>query len=141
MRQFPYTLNPEEIHSKKLLNITDEDGPTVCYACPHSCWREHHDAWCREYRAGNKTAPQPITPGHLMFIHPTDYGMIPYGCDNIDVHRVAWDNHIRALLNGWDRGLTKEQLDKIVKATVNAKMSGQEVGVFPFIACVYAGIN
>ena len=136
MKPFPYTLNPEQIPTRKLMDITHEDGPHVRYACPRSCWREHFDAWCRERRNGNKTAPVPESSGHCMFERPAEYGMVPYGCTDQTMIRAAWERHVRALLHGWDRDLTADQLDQIVNATVDAKPCGEETGAAPFLACI-----
>ena len=140
-KAFPYTLDADQIPSRKVVDITrDGDPPVVHYACPDVCWRDHLDRWSKEYRAGNKTAPQPFPWGHCMFDDPVCYGSIPYGCTDEAVMRAAWEQHVRGLLHGWDRDLTKEQLDKIVNATVDARMKGQDVGAFPFMACIAANL-
>jgi len=142
-KAFPYTLNPDEIPTAKVLDITPECGCAVHvnYACPNECWREHLEAWRRECRKGNLTAPDPMPYGHLMFERPVSYGCIPYGCTDPTVIRAAHEQHVRGSLHGWDRDLTSEQLDKIVNATVEARMRGEDVGAFPFIACIAVGLE
>lgn len=144
MKPFPYTLDPDKIPTKKNWDITRaawEGGPCVHYACPDSCWQEHHKAWCREYRSGNKTAPQPMPCGHCCFEDPTSYGEVPYGCTNPLMIRAAWECHIRANLNGWDRDLTDEQRSTIVNAAVDAKMNGEDIGIAHYMACIAVSIN
>jgi len=143
-KPFPYTLDPEQIPTKKNLDMTRADyegGPCVRYSCPDACWKEHVDAWVRERRKGNNTSPCPEPYGHCMFIRPVGYGMVPYGCTDPATIRAAWESHVRAMLSGgWDRDVSKEQLDKIINATVEAKMNGKDIGAAPFMACVMATI-
>jgi hypothetical protein len=142
---FPYTLNPEQIPSKKVLDITPCCGSevTVRYACPDKCWQEHHKAWCKQMRDGNKSAPQPMPWGHCMFDDPIGYGCIPFGCTDQTVIREAWVNHVRGNLvgGGWCRDLSEEQIEKIVNATVEAKMQGVSTGGAEYMACIYMGME
>jgi len=135
---FRYTLNADEIPTPKIMDITPAAGsePHVNYACPDNLWKEHHEAWCKASRHGNKDAPHPMPWGHCMFQNPVGYGMVPYGCTDQAMIRKAHENDVRALLNGWDRDLTKEELDKIVNATVDARLAGKNVGASPFVACI-----
>jgi hypothetical protein len=139
MKAFPYTLDPEQIPTRKNWDVTRADyegGPCVCYACPSSCWAEHVKSWSKELRDGNKTAPQPHPMGHCMFDNPIAYGMVRYGCTDPQKIRKAWDRHVRALLDGWDKDIPKDKLDVIVNATIDAKMKGVETGGAPFMACI-----
>ncbi len=138
VKAFPYTTDPEQIPTKKIVDITPEHGSVVAvrYACPDACWREHLDAWSRAYRNGDKGVPQPEPYGHCMFKDPVSYGCVPYGCTDPAIHRQAHERHVRAQLDGWDRDMDKERLDQIVKAAVDQRMAGEEVGVWPYLACV-----
>jgi hypothetical protein len=142
-KPFPYTTDPAGIPTTKnwdLTRLACYGGPCVDYACPDGCWVEHLEAWRREMRNGNTTAPQPMPYEHCMFDDPVAYGMVPYGCTDEAVKRAAWDRHWRAQLNGWDRDMTPEQVDKIVKASVDASMGGESLGAAPYLACIYTSI-
>jgi hypothetical protein len=147
VKAFPYTTDPEQIPAIKVVAVCDEDGPTVRYACPHECWTEHMDAWRWERRKGNKTAPEPMVPGHCMFETPEAYACIRYGDTSADSRRKAIESYVRGMLHGWDRllydampaALAKQKHEAIVKATVDAKMQGQDTGAVPFLACAWVG--
>lgn len=138
MKRFDYTLDAEQIPTRRIVKVTREGGkpPCVRYACPHHCWAEHYPAWVKERRRGNETAPEPMPYLHLMFDHPMQYGCIPYGSTDPAELRAAWESDVRAMLHGWDRDMTPEQVDRIVNATVDAKLKGVETGAFPFLACL-----
>jgi hypothetical protein len=136
---FPYTLDPEQIPTARVFSPRPNPGESrgVYYACPDACWREHLDAWSRVYR-NHQDAPQPMPWGHCMFENPVGYGKVPYGCTDPVAVRLAVEHSVRAVLDGWDRDLTAEQLERIVNATVEARLANREVGAAPFLACIYA---
>lgn len=137
---FPYTTDPDKIPVERVLDITPESGVVhVNYACPRACWVEHLDAWRKAYRT-NKGAPQPMPAGHVMFERPEIYGCVRYGDASLESKRKAIESHVRSMLHGWDADMTPEQRDKIVHATVEAKMQGHDVGAVPFIACLMTNL-
>lgn len=139
MKSFAYTLDPAGIPTRKNWDVTRpgyDGGPCVRYACPDECWDAHFKEWCRRYRQGEKAVPQPEPYEHCMFDEPISYGMVPFGCTDEKMIRAAWDRSVRSLLHGWDRDMTTEQLDAVVKATVDARMAGIDVGATPFMACI-----
>lgn len=136
-KPFPYTLDPAAIPTAKVLKIAGDSAGCVLYACPDSCWREHHDAWCRAYGHGNKLAPQPMPYGHLMFARPASYACIPYGCTDPATIRAAHEADVRQMLDGWDRDLTREELEAIVNRSVEARMNGEDRGAGSFLACIW----
>jgi hypothetical protein len=141
MKPFPYTTDPTQIPTKKVTKVAPMEGESeILYACPDACWAEHLEAWRKERRGGNKSAPSPMPFKHCMFESPLDYACVPYGCTDPALIRQAHENDVRALLNGWDRDLNKEKLDKIVTATVEARLAGQDIGAAPFLACIYANL-
>jgi len=145
--EFPYTVDPEKIPTMKIVAICDEDGPTVRYQCPPECWTDHLNEWRWERRKGNKTAPEPMPWGHLMFERPEGYACIRYGDTSEEHKRAAIESRVRGMLDGWDRflydampaALAKEKHEAIVKATVDAKMKGMDTGAMPFLAHAWAG--
>lgn len=136
---FPYTTNPDEIPTRKVLDITPENGNVhVEYACPMPCWTQHLASWRHEMTKGNKCAPQPMPFNHCMFEDPAWYGCVHYGDSSEASKRAAIESHVRGTLHGWDRDMPPERLEAIVKATVDAKMQGIDTGAAPFVACVAA---
>jgi len=109
----------------------------VRYACPQACFTEHLAAWIKARQNGVTDAPEPMAYGHCMFSAPHTYGCVAYGDTSEKSRRAAVEAHVRGLLHGWDRGLTKEQLDKIVKATVEAEINGISLGAAPYLACLF----
>ena len=125
--------------------IYDPETGHVLYRCSREHWRHDFDAWVKARRNGDKDAPEPVSDGHCMFLRPVGYACVPVGVTAPNVIRRALRNHQVAVLNGWDREMRKtpegmRQLAKIVKATVTAKMKGQETGGGPFVACIMAGM-
>lgn len=137
-KTFPYTLDPEQIPTAKVVDFSHESGEHIDYACPGACWPEHLDGWRKALRAGHRNAPQPMPYGHCEFETPEQYGVVRYGDKSMESRRKAFEHRVRANLDGWDRDVDKETLDKIVKVTVDAKMAGQDVGAFPYMACISA---
>lgn len=136
-----YNPNPEQCAFPVLVHANGG----MSYPCPAELWASHFDAWKRERLNGNKTAIEPMQAGHCMFERPSDYSRWRYGEANVHVIRRAIRNSVIAKLNGWDRDLRKtasgmRSLAKIVRATVDAKMSGHDVGAAPFMACIHASI-
>ena len=143
-KSFPYTLDVDSIPTTKIVDITPEPGSEsrVRYACLGDDWDEHLKAWRREMRNGNRTAPEPMPAGHLMFETPESYGCVRYGDNSPENKRKAIESHVRGMLSGgWTRGLTPEQESAIVNATVEAQMAGVDTGAAPFVACVGAWIE
>lgn len=138
MRQtpFPYTLDIAAIPVPVL--VAADDPTQRYYPCPDACWRAHLEAWSRARRQGRQEAPQPMPWGHLMFAHPGSYGKIPYGCTDEAVRRTALERTVRAMLTTYDRDVPVDVYERIVAATVEAKMCGQETGATPFLACIAA---
>src|SRR5947207_2112537 len=137
-KPFPYTLNPAEIPTAKVVDVTPESGCAehVNYACPEACWGDHLDAWRKARRQGVHDAPNPMPYGHCMFDDPIAYGCVRYGDASEASKRAAWDKHVRSMLHGWDADLRPEQLERIVQITVDAKMKGVNLGAAPFVACI-----
>jgi hypothetical protein len=79
-----------------------------------------------------------------MFEDPTGYGCVPYGCTDQEQIRAAHEAIVRADLSaGWDRELVKTEegrarLEQIVKAAVEARMRGEDLGAAPFLVCLMA---
>ncbi len=139
-KPFPYTLDPEQIPTRKVVDVTPEWNCAVHvnYACPSACWAEHLEAWRKERRNGNLTAPDPMPFFHVVFDNPHSYGCVAYGDTSVESRRAAMESHVRGMLSGWDRDLTPEQLTRIVNATVQAKLDGVDTGGAPFLACLSA---
>lgn len=139
-KPFPYTLKPAEIPTAKVVDVTPEHGCVehVNYACPESCWAEHLEAWRKARRSGIKDAPSPMPYGHVMFDDPIHYGCVRYGDTSEASKRAAIERDVRSTLHGWDRDLSSEQLERIVKATVEARMIGADLGAAPYLACISA---
>lgn len=123
---------------------THPDGSRPCYPCPDELWSVHFPAW-QKARRGNKLAAEPFPAGHCMFERPKAYGIVPLGCTDPKLLRRAYRRRIVSELDGWDRDLRQtsegmRQLARIVRATVQAKITGADVGAFHFLATVYSGI-
>lgn len=144
---FEYTQDADRIPFPKVLHITAEDGPTCLYACPDYLWQEHLHEWRKARQGGNKTAPEPMPDGHLLFEMPESYGCIRWGDTSEESRRQAWENRIRADLRGWDRFLfdamphdeAKAKLDAIVTAAVAAKLAGKDLGASHLTVCAWLG--
>ena len=136
-RTFPYSLDPTTIPTA--VNVHVADGG-IYYACPDVCWQEHLAAWSKSYRHGNKGAPQPMPLGHCMFDTPEVYGCVSYGVNDPARTRHAIENTVRGNLHGWDRDLDETTREKIVAATVDTYLRGENPGAWPFMACIYASI-
>lgn len=148
-KKFPYTTDPSLIPTKKVLFVDGESKGSVAYACPKRVWSEHLEEWRRAYRNGNKTAPQPMPVGHLMFSTPASYGAVPYGSTDPTKVRKAVENCVRAELDGWDKFVTdqlppeeaKARIEQIVQWTVEKRMAGKDTGTMPYLACIYSGLS
>lgn len=121
------------------------------YRCPREYWDKEFRAWCQSRQlmraTGKKGAelPEPMSPGHCMFLTPLAYGYVPDDETRPAVIRRAHRHQVLGLLDGWDRDLRKtpqgmRKLARIVRTTVAARMKGNDVGAFPFQAVVFAGL-
>lgn len=139
-KAFPYTTDPAQIPTRKVVSVSTDRKGIVLYSCPDSCWRAHFDEWCKRRRHGEDGIPEPMPYNHCMFLrrHERAYASYPYGCTDPAVIRAAHEADVRGLLDGWDRDISAEQLDKIVNATVDARLRGEDVGAGPFLVCIYA---
>lgn len=126
--------------------LVDAYEPTrTYYRCKDEHWRAAFKAWQKASRT-DRSAPEPISEGHCMFIRPASYSSVPANATG-EARRLATRRVIRnrvvSMLNGWDRDMRQSPegmrtLAKIVRSTVKARMSGQDTGASPFVACVYA---
>ena len=73
-----------------------------------------------------------------MFDNPTAYGCVLFGDDSPESRRAAFESDVRTSLSGWDRDLTDDQREKIVHATVEAKLAGVDIGISSYMACLFA---
>ena len=131
---FPYTLDVSQIPTIKLRYVRDGH---IAYQAPDFVWGEHLETW-RKLRQNGKQrieAPEPMPYGHLMFERPHSYGYVVLGDESEKSRRAAWEHCIRSdLSGGWCE--PGPELERIVKATVEAKMDGVEVGASHFLAAV-----
>lgn len=113
----------------------------IRFRCKDQYWDVAFKAWVRS-RRDNAEIPEPMSPGHCMFLTPTHYGCVPWG---VDVPQRAIRRAIRgtvvANLDGWDREMRKSwegmrQLAKIVRHTVDAKLAGRDTGASEYVACI-----
>jgi hypothetical protein len=139
---FRYTLDVDSIPTTKVQYADPSRTRRIMYACPDELWREHFDAWVKALRRGNELAPEPMPFGHLMFEKTSQYGMIPYGCTDSAKIRAAIECDVRSNIvgGGWTRDMSDEQIDRVVTASVDAKMQGEEIGGAPFMACIYTQV-
>lgn len=133
---FAYTTDPHAIPARKIITL---DG-IVRYECPDECWTEHFKQWQKLARK-KINAPEPMPLGHLMFDDPVGYGCLPFGCDDDETKRQAWESRIRSDLVGWDRGIPKEIFDRIVNQMVELRLQGVDTGSWPYQACVGALVS
>lgn len=120
-----------------------EDGG-VRYRCNDNHWQAAHKVWCSVRQADrDANVPEPFPAGHCMFVRPMDYSCVRLGEDNPAAIRRAMRHRVLANLDGWDRELRQSwegmrKLAKIVRATVDAKLSGASLGGAPYMACIMA---
>jgi hypothetical protein len=138
---FQYTIDPERIPSRKIVDIRPERKNQILYACPDACWRDHNKGWSREWDRGNRFAPMPMPPGHVIFDNPEAHGCVPFGDNTFESRRRALEGSTRSELSGWDRDIDPEVLEGIVKETVEAKIRGVNTGVAPFLKCLGLGLS
>lgn len=142
MSSFPYSTDPDRIHTVKVKNPI---GVEVYYACPSACWREHLDAWSkarRNNRGKESEFPQPMPSGHCMFSDPISYGKVYWGETDKDTIRAAVRVDVRSNLvgGGWTRDVPADVVDRIVDAAVEEKLNGNST-VGMYFACVAHAIS
>lgn len=134
-----YTLDPALIPLgwPKLLNLCPEPGrPEHCvYGCPHDLWDAHFRAYCDALASGDHAAPEPISWGHEIFDNPTDYGMVPWGCEDYTQYEAAYAADAKAKLVDAGRDMTAEGCAGFVAWYVRQKMLGEPIGGLRFALC------
>lgn len=127
--------------------ITDVDNGKTLFRCREDQWQEAHRAWSQAIRSidPDYLLPQPMSTGHSMFVRPHQYACVKLGETVLRKIRRAHRCRIVNNLRGWDRDMRQSwtglrQLAKIVRASVDAAMSGQSVGAAPYLACIMASV-
>lgn len=139
-RQFVDNSPTNQYGEKAASVVTHVDDGVLRYRCRDDAWAVAHKHW-RDARRTDRSAPQPMPAGHCMFVSPLSYGCVVEGESREHVIRRALRRTVVSSLNSWDRELRKtpegmRTLAKIVRATVDAKLAGNDPGAAPFVACI-----
>lgn len=115
-RQFVDNSPTNQYGEKAASVVTHVDDGVLLYRCRDDAWAAAHKHW-RDARRTDRSAPQPMPAGHCMFVSPLSYGCVVEGESREHVIR-------RALRR------------TVVRATVDAKLAGNDPGAAPFVACI-----
>lgn len=146
MRQTTLALDQYEASPDRcLFPVWSDASGRLMYPCPDALWSVHFPAWQKRRQRGETGIVEPFSAGHCMFSSPRSYGVYRYGMASPQAIRRAHRQYLVGVLHGWDTDLRQSregmrQLARIVRASVTARLAGQNTGAFPFVACIAAGL-